>query len=99
MDKELATRAADVLKAVAHPIRLQIVELLEDGELCVGSIADALGDKQAIISQQLNIMKSRGIVATRREGAKVFYHIEDTKVIKVLSCVYDHCRTRERPAR
>ena len=98
MDKELATRAADVLKAVAHPIRLQIVELLEDGELCVGSIADALGDKQAIVSQQLNIMKSRGIVATRREGAKVFYHIENPNVIRVLSCVYDHCETRGRTA-
>ena len=70
MDKELATHAADVLKAVAHPLRLQIVELLEKHELCVGEIVEALGEKQSITSQQLTIMKDRGILASRREGAR-----------------------------
>ena len=91
MDKELAIHAAEVLKAVAHPLRLLIVETLQDGERSVGEIVDALGEKQAITSQQLNLMKDRGVLASRREGAKVFYRIQNPNVIRVLNCVYDHC--------
>jgi len=96
MDKELATHAADVLKAVAHPIRLQVVELLEAGEMCVGRISEALGEKQAITSQQLNTMKDKGILASRREGTKVFYRLENENVTQVLHCVYNHCQKRKR---
>lgn len=99
MDKELATHAADVLKAIAHPIRLQIVEVLEGGERCVGEIVEALGEKQAITSQQLNIMKDKGILTSRREGAKMFYHIENPNVVRVLGCVYNHCEPRKRGRR
>jgi len=99
MDKELATHAAEVLKAVAHPLRLMIVEALQDGERSVGEIMDALGEKQAITSQQLNLMKDKGVLASRREGAKVFYHIQNLNVIRVLDCVYDHCTPRKRTRR
>jgi ArsR family transcriptional regulator len=91
MDKELAMHAAEVLKAVAHPLRLQIVEALQDGERSVGEIMDTLGEKQAITSQQLNLMKDKGVLASRRDGAKVFYRIQNPNVIRVLNCVYDHC--------
>ncbi|MEN6575510.1 MAG: metalloregulator ArsR/SmtB family transcription factor [Phycisphaerales bacterium] len=96
MDKELATHAAEVLKAVAHPLRLMIVETLQDGERSVGEIMDALGEKQAITSQQLNLLKDKGVLASRREGAKVFYHIQNLNVIRVLDCVYDHCTPKKR---
>ena len=96
MDKELASHAADVLKAVAHPIRLQVVELLEKGEMCVGAISDALGEKQAITSQQLNIMKDKGILTSRREGTKVFYRLQNRDVTQVLHCVYNHCQAKKR---
>jgi ArsR family transcriptional regulator len=96
MDKELAMHAAEVLKAVAHPLRLQIIEVLEDGELSVGEIMDALGEKQAITSQQLNLMKAKGVLASRREGAKVYYRIENPNVVRVLACVYDHCKTKRK---
>ena len=99
MDKELATHAAEVLKAVAHPLRLMIVEALQDGERSVGEIMDALGEKQAITSQQLNLMKDKGVLASRREGAKVFYHIQNLNVIRVLDCVYDHCEPKKRARR
>ena len=94
MDKELATHAADVLKAVAHPLRLQIVETLQDGEKSVGDIVEALGEKQAITSQQLNLMKDKGILASRRDGAKVYYRIANPNVIRVLNCVYNHCEAK-----
>ena len=96
MDKELAIHAAGVLKAVAHPLRLQIVEVLEAGEKSVGEIVAAVGEKQAITSQQLNLMKDKGVLASRREGARVFYRIQNPNVIRVLSCVYDHCEARKR---
>ena len=99
MDKELAMHAAEVLKAVAHPLRLQIVEALQDGERSVGEIVDALGEKQAVTSQQLNMMKDRGVLASRRDGAKVFYRIQNPNVIRVLGCVYDHCEPRKRAKR
>ena len=96
MDKKLAIHAAEVLKAVAHPLRLQIVEVLEHGALSVGEIAEALGEKQAITSQQLTLMKDKGVLASRREGAKVYYRIENPNVVRVLGCVYNHCKGRKR---
>lgn len=93
MDKKVGVQVAEVLKAVAHPVRLQIVELLESKEMCVGDIAEALGGKQAVTSQQLNMMKDKGILNCRRDGTKVFYRIENKNVIKLLHCVYDHCKT------
>jgi DNA-binding transcriptional ArsR family regulator len=96
MDKKVAEHAAEVLKAVAHPVRLQIVELLETKEMCVGDIVAALGGKQAITSQQLNMMKDKGVLNSRRNGTKVYYHIENKNVIKLLNCIYDHCETKKR---
>ncbi len=99
MDKELAKHAAEVLKAVAHPIRLQIVEALEAGPLSVGEIAETVGEKQAITSQQLNIMKDKGILVSRREGTHVFYQIQNENVIRVLACVHNHCQTKRKGRR
>ena len=95
MDKKVAEHVAEVLKAVAHPVRLQIVELLETKEMCVGDIVTALGGKQAITSQQLNMMKDKGILNCRRNGTKVYYRIEDKNVIRLLHCIYDHCKTKK----
>lgn len=95
MDKNVAEHVAEVLKAVAHPVRLQIVELLETKEMCVGDIVMALGVKQAITSQQLNMMKDKGVLNCRRNGTKVYYRIENKNVIKLLSCIYDHCKTKK----
>ena len=95
MDKKVAEHAAEVLKAVAHPVRLQIVELLEAKEMCVGDIVAAVGGKQAITSQQLNMMKDKGVLNCRRNGTKIYYRIENKNVIKLLDCIYDHCETKK----
>jgi len=89
---ETAEHVAEVLKAIAHPVRLQIVALLEHGEMCVNDIVAALGAKHPITSQQLNMMKDRGILACRREGAKSYYRIQNTNVIKLLHCIHEHCQ-------
>jgi ArsR family transcriptional regulator len=95
MNEKTAEHVAEVLKAVAHPIRLQIVELLQAGEMCVGDIVEALGGKQAITSQQLNMMKAKGVLSCRRDGVRVYYRIENKNVIKLLNCVYDHCEQKK----
>ncbi len=90
MDEKVAEHVAEVLKAVANPARLQIVELLEEDEKCVGDIVKAIGGKQSITSQQLNMMKDKGVLSCRRDGARVYYRIENKSVIKLLHCIYDH---------
>ena len=91
MDIEIAEDIAKVLKALAHPVRLQIVDALKSGEQCVCDIMAAVGGKQSITSQQLNMMKDKGVLGCRREGSRVFYKIENQNVIKLLSCINDHC--------
>jgi len=95
MNEKMAEHVAEVLKAIAHPIRVQIVELLQAGEMCVGDIVEALGGKQAITSQQLNMMKAKGVLRCRRDGAKVYYRIENRNVIKLLDCIYDNCKHKK----
>ena len=94
MNKETAVKVTEVLKAVAHPVRLRIIELLENGEKCVGDIVKGVDGKQSITSQQLNMMKDKGVLGCRREGAKVFYRIANPNVIKLLHCVYNHCKNK-----
>jgi ArsR family transcriptional regulator len=96
MDEKIAEHVAEVLKAVGHPLRLQIVEVLEKGEKCVGDIVEAIGSKQSITSQQLNMMKDKGVLSCRRDGAKVYYRIENKSVIKLLNCIYDHCERKSK---
>lgn len=96
MDKKIAEHVAEVMKAVAHPVRLQIIELLETKEMCVGDIVEAVGGKQANTSQQLNMMRDKGVLSSRRDGAKVYYRIENKNVIKLLHCISDHCKAKKR---
>jgi ArsR family transcriptional regulator len=95
MNEETAQHVAEVLKAIAHPLRLRIIELLENGEKCVSSIVEKLDAKQSITSQQLNMMKDKGVLACRRDGIKVYYRIANKNVIKVLHCVYNHCENKK----
>ena len=91
INKKAVVKVAEVLKAVAHPVRLRIIELLEHDEKCVGDIAKEVGSKQSITSQELNMMKDKGVLACRRDGTKVYYRIANPNVIRLLHCVYDHC--------
>jgi len=95
MDKKVAERIAEIMKAVAHPVRLQIIELLETKEMCVGDIVKAVGGKQAITSQQLNMMRDKGVLSSRRDGAKVYYRIEDRSAIRLMHCIHNHYRSKK----
>jgi DNA-binding transcriptional ArsR family regulator len=88
LDKSRALHAAEVLKAVAHPVRLEIVALLQSrGEMTVNELVEAIGGKQSITSQQLNMMRRRGILSCRKDGAKVYYSVSDERIVRLLKCM------------
>ena len=73
------------MKALAHPARLQILEVLRsDGECCVCHIEIILGQRQAYISQQLSRLREAGLVVDRRDGLNVFYSLADESIVRLL---------------
>lgn len=70
---DVLARKADILKALAHPIRLAIVESLADGERCVCEIQPLLEVTQSNLSQHLAILREQGIVDSRKDGTRVMY--------------------------
>ncbi|MDD4890694.1 MAG: metalloregulator ArsR/SmtB family transcription factor [Phycisphaerae bacterium] len=88
---ETLRQAADVLRAVAHPLRLRVLELLQDGlERCVKEIQDYLEVRQSAASAQLALMRDRGVLAARRDGMQVFYRVANPAVCQVIDCIRDH---------
>jgi DNA-binding transcriptional ArsR family regulator len=78
-------RLALVTKALAHPIRIQILEALHhEGDACVCHLEALLGYRQAYISQQLSRLREAGLVIDRREGMNVFYSLADDSVLALL---------------
>jgi DNA-binding transcriptional ArsR family regulator len=76
---------ANIFQALAHPTRIAIIELLENGELSAGDLMEALGMEQANVSQHLAILRSKQLVTNRKAGNKVFYSVRDPIIIKVLA--------------
>jgi ArsR family transcriptional regulator len=80
--------ASGLLKALSHPVRLQILQVLaEHGEACVCHLECALGRRQAYISQQLSRLRETGIVVDRREGLNVFYRLADPAIPPLLKAI------------
>ena len=88
LDIETLKKASGLLKTIAHPVRLDIVQFLGDREHAVKEIQTATGQPQAIISQQLRVMRDRGVLTARREGTAVYYSVAHPFVLAVLSCMY-----------
>ena len=84
MQSMLREYKASIFQALAHPTRIAIVETLRNGEVSARSIQDSLGIEQANLSQHLAILRSRQIVANRKEGNQVFYSLRNKVLLKVL---------------
>ncbi len=76
--------ASEALKAMAHPLRLKILCLVGQDELMVQEIVEAVGTSQSNISQHLAVMRESGLLASRKEANKVFYRIEDPRILKMI---------------
>lgn len=82
----LESRAA-ILKALAHPSRLFLVEELERGERCVGELTRLLGVDVSTVSKHLSILKNVGLVQDERRGAQIFYSLRVPCVLHFFTCV------------
>lgn len=88
LDINRLEEAASKLRALAHPLRVAIIELLDKNkELTVTQIYETLGMEQAAASHHLNILKIRGVLKSRREGKNTYYSIRPNSVLKIIECV------------
>ncbi len=84
MGDELLELKANVLKALGQPTRLKILEVLRNGERCVCEIFPAIKEEQSNVSRHLALMKSVGILTSRKQGQMVHYRVRDPQVFKLL---------------
>ncbi len=84
MPQQLADFKAEFFKALAHPVRIQILDCLRDGEKGVNELSDLLKIEQANVSQQLAVMRVRNIVVGRKSGSNVYYSVSDKALFKLL---------------
>jgi ArsR family transcriptional regulator len=73
---------AEVCRILGSPTRIKIIEELSDGEKAVGELSEILGLRQANVSQHLSIMRSKGVLKTRKEGTSIYYSISNPKIIQ-----------------
>lgn len=90
-DAQRAGHLAEVLKAVAHPVRLRIVAVLCEGDENVTGLSERLGTGPAIVSQQLRILRSHGLVAARREKGFARYRLVERNLRGLVRCM-ERCR-------
>lgn len=84
---DLVERQAEFLKALAHPSRLSLVRQLLDGERCVCELTADTELEQANVSQHLAVLRTQGIVESRREGTKIIYRLKRPEVKQILAMV------------
>ena len=82
--EESAGRAATLLRLLANEKRLMILCQLADGEMAVGEIQSHVDLSQSALSQHLALLRTEGIVATRREGQAIFYRLDDPAAMRVI---------------
>ena len=81
---ELSQFKAEFFKALAHPLRIRILDELRLGEVGVHELCVRLDVEQSTLSQQLAVLRNRSIVAGRKDGQSVFYSVRDPEVFKLL---------------
>lgn len=87
-------REAGFLQALAHPVRLQILGMLSEGELCVCEIEPHLDLDQSTVSRHLQVLKREGIVKARKDGTRVLYRLAHPRVLRLRRLVSECVRAR-----
>ena len=81
---QIAEFKAEFFKALAHPIRIRILDCLRDGKKGVNQLSEVLEIEQANVSQQLAILRVRNIIIGRKSGSNVYYSVSDRTIFKLL---------------
>jgi len=76
--------AARALKAISHPLRLKILCVVGEQEVCVQDIVDAVGTSQSNISQHLGILRDKGVLQTRKDANRVYYRVADQRTLQLI---------------
>ncbi len=87
MDKEFYKLKTNIIKALANPIRLMIIDCLRDGEKCVCEIVEQLQEEQSNISKSLGILKANGLIKDRKEGLNVYYRLNLCCINEFFCCL------------
>jgi ArsR family transcriptional regulator len=87
MTEPVYEQKALIYKALAHPIRVQIVEYLALGEKSVSEIVEHVGAKKSNTSRHLAVLRAAGVVETRKDGLAVYYNLRLPCLMKMCSCV------------
>lgn len=86
--QEQLNNAAGMLKAIAHPIRISILNYLKDGQkLSVTQIHEKLGIEQATASHHLGILKEKGVLCSKRDGKNTYYYLKHIVLGQILDCI------------
>jgi ArsR family transcriptional regulator len=84
MEEKVLELKAEILKALAQPTRLKILELLRNGERCICEIVPAINGEQSNISRHISLMQKSNLVTTRKDGVKVMVKVCDPRVFEIL---------------
>ena len=97
IDMDTLERVAPIIRNLAHPLRLRIIDFLRhEGEpQSVGEIVRAAKGSQAVVSQHLRVLRDQGILSARREGSFILYAISDKTVLLILDCIRMHAAERK----
>ena len=90
MDSKTRTRyqaRAKIVKAMAHPSRLFIIDQLAQGEHCVCELTDMIGADKSTVSKHLSVLKDAGIVEDEKRGLKVYYTLRVPCVTSLFTCI------------
>jgi DNA-binding transcriptional ArsR family regulator len=87
MEERAIYLKAEVLKALAQPTRLKILELLREGERCICEIVPAINGEQSNISRHISLMQKSHLITTRKDGVKVMVKVRDPRIFEILDTV------------
>ncbi|WP_077617038.1 ArsR/SmtB family transcription factor [Bacillus sinesaloumensis] len=85
MNLEMQQFKADFFKALAHPLRIRILELLAEGDKNVNEIQNLIGSEGSAVSQQLTVLRAKNIVYGTKDGNRVIYSLRDPMIVELLS--------------
>ena len=87
MNERILELKAEVLKTLAQPTRLKILDCLRNGEKCICEIVPAINGEQSNISRHISLMQKSNLVTTRKDGVKVMVRVRDPKIFEILDSV------------
>jgi DNA-binding transcriptional ArsR family regulator len=83
----LFEKQAEIAKAIAHPLRIAIIDFLKNGEQCVCDIAEHIDSERSNVSRHLAVMVNAGVLEYHKEGLKVIYKLKTPCILEFFSCV------------